>query len=364
MAVTLVDTNTASPAAGVLTFAAALVGATAPNGLMWIIGGDKNSGTVTPPTDTPTLPINLKGTGSPVDQVTLAMAYGTADGGETTLSGTVTANVGGGQVWVAELADSVGTGAWAQWGTITNETAGADVTTVALTGLVATETGLAVAAVAADSVNTQGTVAWTSSTGHTFTARRATASGGGQAGLWIATAPVVKGDTVSVTFARTGGTADQHSGFMTVMARTVVTITGALAVTVRKPTSALTGLVRVQGALGATVQLPVGALQGSPIDRGQLAATVALPTAALAGLVRIQGALAATIPAPIANIAGTAPSVGTLAATVARPVAWFHDALPVLDTPIRAGAPELVDNWTAGVAELAPTWSAGPPVLS
>jgi hypothetical protein len=363
MAVTLVDSNTAAPATGVLTFAASLVGATAPNALLWVIGGDKNSGTVTPPTDTPTFPINLKGTGSPADQVTLAMAHGTADGGETTLSGTVGANVAGGQVWVAELADSVGTGVWARWGTVLNETAGADVTTVALDNLAATETGLAIAAVAADSVNTQGTVAWTSSTGHTFTARRATASGGGQAGLWIATAPVTKGDTVSVTFARTGGTADQHSGFMTVMARTVSATTGSLAATLQKPTSALTGLVRIPGALGATLQRPVGALQGSPIDRAALAASVALPVAALAGLVRVQGQLGATMPPPIANIAGIARPVGALAAVLPLPVMFIHEALPVLTFPLRAGQPTVDGVWAAGVAGLAPTWSAGPAVL-
>lgn len=389
MTVSVVDTGTAAPAAANLTFAASLVGATAGNALLWVIGGDKNSGTVTPPTDTPNLPFNLKGTGSPADQVTLALAYGTADGAETSLSGTVTANVAGGQVWVCELNDNVGTGAWARWGSVTNETNGTDVTSVALTGLVATETGLAVAAVAADSVNTQGTVAWTSSTGHTFTARRATASGGGQAGLWVATAPVVKGDTVSVTFSRTGGTADQHTGVMTVFARTIPSNDGVVAGKSPQATGALAatqttaGVVagkapQAAGTLAAT-QTTAGEVAGSsPAARGTLAATQTTAAALAGTTAQARGALTGDVEETTDNLAemvGSAPQArGALAAVVALTGAMAGKAPAAAGTlvgtrsdpeppdfvlPLRAGPVEIAAGWSTADVSTARDWSAG-----
>lgn len=392
MTVSIVQTATASPGAANLTMAATLsAGATSPNALLWILGGDKNSGTVTQPTDTPNLPYLLKGTGSPADQVTFALAYGTADGGETVISGSITSNTAGCQVWVAELTDDVGTGAWARWGSVTNETTGSDVTSVALTGLVATETGLAIAAVAADSVNTQGTVSWTSSTGHTFTARRATASGGGQAGLWIATAPVTKGDTVSVTFDRAGGTADQHTGVMTVFARTIPSndgvvagqaprATGALAAT-QTTTGAVAGAApRATGSLAAT-QTDPGALAGSsPRATGSLAATQTTPAALAGSAPRAVGALTGDVEETddnLAEFAGSAPrAVGTLVATAGFPGALSGTAPSAVGTlvatqseppppefvrPLRAGTPVVSAGWSAGDVSTSPGWRAGVP---
>lgn len=339
MTVSVVDTATASPGAGVTTFAASLVGATAPNAILWVLAGDKNSGTITPPADCPNLPFNLKGTGSPADQVTLALAYGTADGGETSISGTVGANIAGGQLWVAELADNVGTGPWARWGSVTNETNGSDVTSVALTGLSATETGLAVAVVAADSVNTQGTVTWTSSTGHTFTARRATNSGGGQAGLWIATAPVTKGDTVSVTFSRSGGTADQHTGVMTVFARTVVN-QGALAGQLPTMTGALAGTVKTAAELAAQLPALSGALTAAMTTAGALAAQLPTLTGDLTGTVEQAagtGELSARLPTMTGALTAAMTTTGQLDAVLPgmvgdliAPFQW--------EKPARAGA--------------------------
>lgn len=389
MTVSVVDTATAAPTAGVTTFAASLVGATAPNALLWILGGDKNSGTITQPTDTPTMPIVLKGTSTagPADQVTIALAHGTADGGETTISGTVGANIAGGQLWVAELADNVGTGAWARWGTVTNETDGADVTSVALTGLAATETGLAVAAVASDSVNTQGTVSWTSSTGHTFTARRSTASGGGQAGLWIATAPVTQGDTVSVTFARAGGTADQHSGFMTVFARTVASAnTGVMAGAARPATGALTGTETTSGTMAGAATVATGALTATQRTTGFLAAVARPATGDAAAAIVDPATLAGTSPVPVGNLTGTQSTPGAFAAQAPRATGQLTGQLvfpiitgefaalaavavgnitqvpaPPTDLPLRAGEPSLTATWRAGSPAIATGWRAGAP---
>lgn len=140
---------------------------------------------------------------------------------------------------------------------------------------------------------------------------------------------------------------------------------GALAVTLQKPVSALTGLVRIQGALGATLQLPIGSLQGSPIDGGLLAAALPLPIAALAGSPVVQGVLGATLTPPAGSLAGAVPSVGSLAAVLPLPIFRAHEVPPALVLPVMAGQPVLNNPlWTAGEPVLVPAWTAGEPELA
>lgn len=323
--------------------------------IVFIVAGDKNSGTFTPPSDTPNVPVDLK-----TADVSLMAAWGTADGGETVVSGTIGANLGGSQITLVELVDTVNTGAWTVTASATHNSDGTNVAawSTGTTGAAAID-GVAVAAVAADSVNTAGTPAWSNS----FSAVRITPSGGGQAGLWNSTKAITAGATAESTLTRTGGTADQHSGAILVMGRAAGSNNGVLAATVGRPVAALTGLVRDPGALGVTLALPVGSLQGSPIDRAALAATLALPVAALTGLVRVLAVLGATLPPPIGTIAGTAPAVGQLGAALPLPVFSAHEVPPALVLPLAAGQPVLAPTWAAGgTPELAASWSAGQPV--
>lgn len=129
-------------------------------------------------------------------------------------------------------------------------------------------------------------------------------------------------------------------------------ITGALAVTLQKPTAAIPGTVTVQGTLAATLQKPIGGLVGTVPDNGQLSVTLQKPVAALVGTVVDRGTLAVTLQKPTATITGTHPAVGLLAVTLRKPRMLVHDALPVLVLPLRAGEPVL-----------APYLHAGEPVL-
>lgn len=327
--------------------------ALANSAIVFVVGGDKNSGTFTPPSATPNVPVDLK-----TADVSLMMAWGTAAGGESVVSGTIGANIAGSQVWLIELTDAANFGAWSIVAGATHNSDGSTVTawSTGTTGAASAD-GMAIAAVAADSVNTAGTPTWSNS----FTDRRTTSSGGGQAGLWGATKSISSGATAESTLTRTGGTADQHSGAVQVFNRAAGTITGALAVTLQKPTAAITGLVRIEGSLGATLALPIGSLQGSPVDVATLAATLPVPTAAITGLVRVLGTLAATLPMPIGEITGKVPSVGTLAAVLPLPRFRAHEVPPPLVLPLRAGQPIMVDPWSAGEPTIVPNWSAGPP---
>lgn len=125
-------------------------------------------------------------------------------------------------------------------------------------------------------------------------------------------------------------------------------ITGALAVTLQKPTSAIPGTVTDQGALAVTLQKPVGGITGTVPDNGQLAVTLQKPIAALVGTVVDRGTLAVTLQKPTATIIGTHPAVGALGVTLQKPRMLVHDALPVLNLPLRAGDPVLAPYWGAG----------------
>lgn len=216
MAGALRQSVTGFPAAGVLTFSADFtddLGACLPGSLLlWIIAGDKNSGTITPPTKTPNMPFSDR-----TANVSQALAWGESTGGETVLSGSVAANIAGGQVWALEVVDTAARGPWRRVGGKTDVDPLTDRLTVVLDPITATTgEGFGVAAAAADSVNTAGTPAWTNS----WTSRRTTSSGGGQAGQWGATkAGLAKGTTQGTTFTRTGGTADNHSGLLAVFER-------------------------------------------------------------------------------------------------------------------------------------------------
>lgn len=216
MAVTQVQTASGFATAASTTFAATFgTAVTAGNLIIYCIGGDKNIGTLTLSGYTKTID-----TRSTDNSTSLVIAWTTAAGGETTISGTISgANAGGSEVRVFEWAES-GAGAWEVKGSAANTSTGSTVATLSsgTTGTV-TSAGRAIAGFSADSVGTEGTVSYSNS----FAAAASTpTSGGGNAGFWAAVKDIASG-TAETTITRTGGTADQMNGGIVVFGRVVVT---------------------------------------------------------------------------------------------------------------------------------------------
>lgn len=216
MAVSQVQAASGFAAAASTTFAATFsTPVTAGNLIIYGVGGDKNIGTLTLTGYTKTID-----TRSTDNSVSLVLAWKTAVGGETTISGTISgANAGGSEVRVWEWAES-GAGAWEVKGSAANTSTGSTVATLSsgTTGAV-TSAGRALAAFSADSVATEGTVTYSNS----YTASASTpTSGAGNAGFWAAQADVASG-TAETTITRTGGTADQMNGGIIVFGRVVTT---------------------------------------------------------------------------------------------------------------------------------------------
>lgn len=212
MAVTQVQAASGFATAASTTFAATFATAvTAGNLIIYCIGGDKNIGTLTLSGYTKTVD-----TRSTDNSTSLVIAWKTAVGGETTISGTISgANAGGSEVRVFEWAES-GAGAWEVKGSAVNTSTGSTVTSISsgTTGTV-TSAGRAIAGFSADSVGTEGTVTYSNS----YTAAASTpTSGGGNAGFWAAQADVASG-TAETTITRTGGSADQMNGGIVVFGR-------------------------------------------------------------------------------------------------------------------------------------------------
>lgn len=189
--------------------------ATAGNLLVWITSGDKDLGTLTPPSGF-SVPVYLHTT-----SVSLAICWKTATGGETVLGGSTTGtNLSGSETYVGEYQEA-GAGAWELKATAgTGPDDGSEVL-VRSTGTTGTTTsaGLAIAAWAVDSV---GTTEGTSSYSNSYVERGNPAvTDGGEAGLWVAELAVGSGVTTSCTLTRGGGASiDQMCGAVIVIGRT------------------------------------------------------------------------------------------------------------------------------------------------
>lgn len=220
MAPTLVSGQSASNfnAAGDTTPSATLPSAaTAGNLLVWITSGDKDLGTFTQPTGF-TVAVYLH-----TANLSLAMCWRSAAGGETVVAGSATgANTSGSETYVGEYSEA-GSGAWESKATVgTTADSGSTVSSLS-TGTTGTisSAGLAIAAWAVDSTNTEGTSSYSNS----YVERKNPLALGdtGEAGLWVAELAVAGGGTTSCTLTRTGGvTADQMCGGVMVLGRTPV----------------------------------------------------------------------------------------------------------------------------------------------
>jgi hypothetical protein len=214
VAPTLVSGQSAitSIAESVTTFAVTLPGAaTAGNLLVVGIGGDKDIGTLTLTGYTETVALRTS-------SVSLSLAWKTAAGGETTISGTISgANSGSSDMWAGEY-EEAGSGAWELKASASSNDDGSN-TLTKTTGTTGAATGDGLA-IAAWSVDSQGS-GFTQSYSNSFTERAAAAGGStAGAGLWIAEKTIAASATTECTITRaTGASADQMSGAVLVFGR-------------------------------------------------------------------------------------------------------------------------------------------------
>jgi hypothetical protein len=281
--------------------------ALANSAIVFVVAGDKNSGTFTPPSAAPTVPVDLR-----TADVSLMMAWGTAAGGESAVSGTIGANIAGSQVWLIELTDTANLGTWSVVASATHNSDGSTVTvwSTGTTGAASAD-GMAVAAVGADSVNTAGTPTWSNS----FTDRRTTSSGGGQAGLWGSTKSISSGATAETTLTRTGGTADQHSGAILVFARAAGTDNAALAGSAPHATGTLAAVEILPTVLAGSAPHPTGTLAATQTDLGTFVGQTPHPIGVLIGTVAWTGSVAGRAPQAIGVLAAAVRNLGVLAGT-------------------------------------------------
>lgn len=314
MVATLRQEKAASIGAGTTTFAATFDSACLGSGasvIVWVAASDGNAGTVTQPSDTPNLPIALKS-----NDVSLCLAWGIADGGETTISGTVSSNTAGGRVWILEITDPDGENAWARRATTTIFTASAGATSadaVITATPAATEAGFGIAAATWDAVAAAGTAAWSNSWVKDFDG-----SAGTPVGLWTATkAPIAEGATESTTLTRTGGTAEQYQALLVVFGREART-PGVMAGSSARPTGALTAALVDPAAAAGTSSRATGALVAALVDSAALAGTAPRATGALTATMANTGALAGASPYPVGAVAAAVGQTGALAGSAPR----------------------------------------------
>jgi hypothetical protein len=304
-----VQEKNATVGAGTTTFAATFdTAATAGNLIVWVSAVDGNSGTTTQPSDTPNLPIELKS-----NDVSLILAWGVADGGETTISGTVGSNVAGGRVWIIELQDSAGTGSWARRGTTTIFTSSGGATsadaTITSTPTI-TEGGYGIAAATWDAVATAGTASWSNSWVKDFDGASGTA-----VSMWTATkASIAAGGTESTTLTRSGGTAEQYQALLVVFGKVApTTVNAAVAGSAPHPTGTLAATQTDFGAVAGSAPHPTGTLAATQTDFGAMVGQTPHPIGVLIGTLAWAGSVAGRAPQAIGTLTAAVRNLAVLA---------------------------------------------------
>lgn len=203
------------------TSAALAAPATAGNALVIGISGDKNTGALSG------LPAGWQIVAQlPSTSVSQYLAFGTAVGGETTVSCTL-GSAGGGNGnsgWIAELSQA-GAGAWSQVATSAQHATDESTATVWATTSsgVASRDGLGIGIASCDSALNITAGSWSSSA---LTSRYDTpvtgGTGGGGASTHIGTAGVTAGSSLGSTWTTTSGGADQLSASLMVIGRAAV----------------------------------------------------------------------------------------------------------------------------------------------
>jgi len=362
---TKVQEKAATIGAGTTTFAATFdTPATAGNLIVWVAASDGNAGTTTQPTDTPNLPIALKS-----NDVSLQLAWGEADGGETTISGTVSSNVAGGRCWIVELADTTGTGSWARRYTSTVFTSSGGSTSadaVIPTSTAATEGGYGLAAATWDAIATAGTASWSNSWAKDFDG-----SSGSAVSLWTATkSGIASGSQESTTLTRSGGTAEQYQAFLTVFGKVTPSTTGAVAGSAPQAVGTLAATETDFGAVAGSAPHPTGTLAAAQTDFGAMVGQTSHPIGVLIGTLAWAGSVSGTAPHAVgalvaavrnlAVLAGSAPAAignmfgGTDYAELAGSAPHAVGHLRTLKYPLQAAGTAVMEAGlvASGTAEL------------
>lgn len=278
---TILQAQPGGNGSGTTAVTCTLSAATAGNLLVYIRAGDKNTGTLA-------MSDNISGsTGWTVEvsfpsaSVSLYIAYKTAVGGETTITGTTSAaSTTGATAYAAELQDTTSTAAWAVVAKGTNPTSEATALTWSTgTSGAATYDGLAFAAVAVDSQNTQtGTATWSNGYTTRNTPVAPAGTGGGNAGIYVASNTVAAGATTTSTYTNTG-TADQLSGAVVAFGRQ--TASGPTAPTVNAGVDASVAVnstfsrTATENNNGATITSRTWTIQSGPSGVGTTIGTAA-----------------------------------------------------------------------------------------
>ncbi len=209
---TVVQTKSGFSAGGNLTPTVTLdAPASAGHAVVLCLAGDKDIGAPFDLDQDGDVDVDLRSA-----SVSLVLAWYVAAGGETTISGVVSANIAGGNLFALEIEQDADPGEWQLVAVGSANTNEANTLTQSTgTSGAAIAEGLAVAAVACDSVNTAGTPNWSNG----YTSRYASGNGSTQAGLWVATDEVDAASTTETTLTRAGGTSDQHSGGVIVLGK-------------------------------------------------------------------------------------------------------------------------------------------------
>lgn len=224
---TIVQANSFRASTGQMTQTAAPIyfaqAAVAGNVLVYCLGGDKNTGSLTMSDN-----VGTNGGANPwtVEQavvgasVSVYLAWKVAVGGETTITGTVgTAPVSGNNAWAGEVAQD-GTAAWgvsAEAGTAYSDSA-VSARSTGTTGATSYK-GIAFATVAVDSYDNATAGSWSNAYASTYAPGSAVGDGGGAA-LYVGTTLVARTATTESTWTKTAGAAaDQMAGAVVVLGR-------------------------------------------------------------------------------------------------------------------------------------------------
>lgn len=215
---TIVQGVSGFAAAGVTTYSVTIAAAGAGHAVVLCAAGDKDVASYSALQAGTDVDVFLRSA-----SVSLVIAWYVAVGGETVISGTVGANIAGANLFALEIEQDGDTGDWQLVAVASTNSTEVNVSAQATgdTGAAIAD-GLAIAAVACDSVNTAGTASWALLS---YTARYSSANGSTQAGLWVATNPVAAGATTGTTLTRAGGTPDQHSGGVIVLGKVAAAAT-------------------------------------------------------------------------------------------------------------------------------------------
>jgi hypothetical protein len=295
MSQTLVRQATGTSAAASTSVTATLaVAATAGNIIHAIFGGDKNSGTITPPSGTWNVVVN-----SLSASVSFWWGWKEAVGGETAITVShATASAAGDTLWVGEYSDTNTGGTWTILGSASDLTTEAT-RTVTPSGTTAATTGVGTA-LAAFAIDSGQSATATPTYSNTYTSVKAyAASGRGDVAVAVL-ANLASGSAATTTQTHTP-TADQTSGAIVVFAKVGGAATQTVTLTSGIATGEALGAATVTGGLVTVTASGVatGEAVGTPTVTGGVVTSYPIVSAPVVRTTNGNGPDTLTLPAGI-----------------------------------------------------------------